>query len=181
MSYIITCPICRKQYKLTPKDPQALSQQMFSCPNCRNTAPFSTLIKNLEAPHNQTIQTSTPTKHNVHAATKVRQNPGMQAKAYLSVIGSNAKFVLNQGVYILGRRSSDSQATLQLAPDISMSRQHARLAVQVVGGRLLAQIVGIKANNPVIINGKICVAGQPCTLKPGDRLQLGMTRIVFTI
>ena len=43
--YIITCPICRKQYKLTPKDPSTLAQKTFSCPNCRYTTPFPTLIK----------------------------------------------------------------------------------------------------------------------------------------
>ena len=75
---------------------------------------------------------------------------------------------------------SDSTATLQLAPDISMSRQHARLSVQLVAGKLMAQIVSMKANNPVIVNGKVFAAGQSCTLKSGDSLQLGMTKILFT-
>ena len=166
--YIITCPICRKQYKLTPKDSSTLAQKTFSCPNCRYATPFPTLIKELA-----TQQPIT--------GTKVLQNVGMQAKAYITVIGSNAKFVLNQGIYVLGRKSSDSTATLQLAPDISMSRQHARLAVQLVGGRLMAQIVGLKANNPIIINGKMYAVGQPCTLKSGDKIQLGMTSIVFSL
>ena len=48
--YIITCPICRKQYKLTPKDPLTLAQKSFTCPNCRYTTPFPTLIKELTAP-----------------------------------------------------------------------------------------------------------------------------------
>ena len=106
---------------------------------------------------------------------------GQKSKAFISVLGSNERFVLNQGIYILGRKSSDSTATLQLAPDISMSRQHARLVVQAVAGKLMAQIMGLKANNPVIINGKMFAAGKPYTLKSGDRLQLGMTNIVFSI
>lgn len=182
--FIITCPICRKQYKLTPKDPSTLAQKSFTCPNCRYTAPFPTLIKDLAAPQPITRSDGNDSIHpnqRIHSATKVTQNVGMQSKAYLTVIGSNARFVLNQGVYVLGRKSSDSTATLQLAPDISMSRQHARLAVQMVGGRLMAQIIGLKANNPIFINGKVYAAGQPCTLKAGDKLQLGMTKIVFSI
>lgn len=182
--YIVTCPICRKQYKLTPKDPATLAQKTFSCPNCRYTTPFPTLIKDLSASQPVTRSEGvghTPINQSMHFATKVSQNAGMQSKAYISVIGNNARFVLNQGIYILGRKSSDSTATLQLAPDISMSRQHARLAVQMVGGKLMAQIVGLKANNPIIINGKVYAVGQPCTLKAGDKLQLGMTRIEFSI
>lgn len=181
--YIITCPICRKQYKLTPKDPSTLAQKTFSCPNCRYTTPFPTLIKELAAPQPITrSEGSEPASINqmIHSATKVSHNNVMQSKAYITVVGSNARFVLNQGIYVLGRKSSDSTATLQLAPDISMSRQHARLAIQMVGGRLMAQIIGLKANNPIFVNGKVYAAGQPCTLKTGDKLQLGMTRIVFS-
>lgn len=182
--YIVTCPICRKQYKLTPKDPSTLAKKTFSCPNCRYTTPFPTLIKELTTPQPITRSEGAgpaPINQKMHSATKVSQNVGMQSKAYVTVIGSNARFVLNQGIYVLGRKSSDSTATLQLAPDISMSRQHARLAVQMVGGRLMAQIIGLKANNPVFVNGKVYAAGQPCTLKSGDKLQLGMTRIVFSV
>ena len=172
--YIITCPICRKQYKLTPKDPSTLAQKTFSCPNCRYTAPFPTLIKELSATQPVTRSEGTeipPVNQRLHSATKVSSSVGMQSKAYITVMGSNARFVLSQGIYVLGRKSSDSTATLQLAPDISMSRQHARLAVQLVGGRLMAQVVGLKSY----------AAGQPCTLKSGDNLQLGMTRIIFSI
>lgn len=182
--YIITCPICRKQYKLTPKDPSTMGKKTFTCPNCRYSAPFSTLVKNLPEPQPVTRSDNVGTPPNnmaSHAATKVTPNIGGQSTAFLSVIGSNARFVLHQGVYILGRKSSDSTATLQLAPDISMSRQHARLTIQPVGGKLMAQIVGLKTNNPILINSKLYAAGQPCTLKAGDKLQLGATKLVFSI
>lgn len=182
--YIFKCPICKKQYKLTPKNPQTLSQKIFTCPNCRYSAPFPTLIKGLITPQPQNQQATSNGKSvspNAHSLTKVAQNRGVSIKAYLTVVGYNSKFILNQGLYVLGRKSSDSRATLQIAPDISMSRQHARLAILSVGGRIIAQILGLKADNPVIVNGKMCPTGQPCTLKSGDVLQLGMTRIVFTI
>lgn len=182
--HIVTCPICRKQYKITPKDPSALAQKTFSCPNCRYAAPFSTLINDMATPQPAAFPGNgrpASMNPNMHSATKVSTNAGMQPKAYLTVMGSSARFVLNPGIYILGRKSSDSTATLQLAPDISMSRQHARLSVQMVGGRLMAQIIGLKSNNPIVVNGKVYVAGQPYTLKAGDKLQLGSTRIIFSI
>lgn len=182
--YVITCPFCKRQYKLTPKDPSTLVNKTFSCPKCRYTTSFLTLIKDLPAaqPVTYTEAPVPPVKPQVqHGLTQIATNAGSQDKAYLSVLGCNSKFILKQGFYILGRKSSDSPATLQLAPDISMSRQHARLSVQFVGGRLKAQIVGLKANNPIFVNGKMCAAGQPCMLKSGDKLQLGSTRVIFTI
>lgn len=182
--YVITCPLCGKRYKLTPKDPSTLVNKSFSCPRCRYTTSFLTLIKDLPAAQPVTYS-EPPAPHAKpqipHGMTKVATDARTQDKAYLSVLGSNSKFILNPGFYILGRKSSDSPATLQLAPDISMSRQHARLSVHFVGGKLKAQIVGLKANNPIFINGKMCAAGQPCMLKSGDKLQLGSTRVIFTI
>lgn len=180
--YDFSCPICRKPFRLTVKDPSAMGRKQFSCPNCHYSAPFSTIVRNLPQPITRPEPKDTqPIGPAMHSATRVSPGIGMQSSAYLTVIGSNARFVLNQGVYVLGRKSSDSTATLQLAPDISMSRQHARLSVQLVAGKLMAQIVGLKANNPVFVNGKMFAAGQSCTLKSGDSLQLGMTRILFTI
>lgn len=180
--YIITCPICRKQYKLTPNNLSTLAQKTFSCPNCRYTTPFTALVKDIAVPEPITHSDAPPgVNQKLHSATRITSSPVVQSKVYLTVIGNNAKFILNQGIYVLGRKSSDSTATLQLAPDISMSRQHARLAVQIVGGKLMAQIIGLKANNPIIVNGKVYSSGQPCTLKSGDSLQLGMTKIIFSI
>lgn len=182
-NFIITCPICKKKYKLTQKDSSSLAHKIFSCPNCSYSAPFSTLISGLPISQPTTqLGNRIPSEAQAsHSATKVSNNIGMQSNAYLTVMDSNAKFLLNPGVYILGRKSSDSSATLQLTPDISMSRQHARLAVQFVGGKLMAQIVGLKASNPIIVNGRVYAAGQPCTLKSGDNLQFGMTKIVISI
>lgn len=179
--YIITCPICKRQYKLTPKDPSVLVQKIFSCPNCRYSTPFTTLIKDLTSGQPITRSEKIDDTAQIHSETKVSVNRNMQTQAYISISGSNSRFILTPGQYVLGRKSSDSSATLQLTPDISMSRQHAKLVVQYVGGKLMAQIVGLKANNPIFVNGKMYLAGRPCTLKSGDMLQLGMTRLVFSV
>ena len=185
-AFIITCPVCKKQYKLTPKDSTSLAKQSFTCPSCKYSAPFTALIKDLPVPQPITRTEEAPGSGRqdkiAHSATKVAHvAPNNQPKAFLQVAGSDSKFLLSQGAYVLGRKSSDSKATLQLAPDITMSRQHARLVVQLVAGKPVAQITGLKAENPVIVNGKVCVAGQRLTLKSGDHLQLGSTTIVYTV
>ena len=185
-AFIITCPVCKKQYKLTPKNAASLSKESFTCPNCKYAAPFTALIKDLPVPQPITRTEEAPGSGQqdkaTHSATKVAHvATNNQPKAFLQVAGSDSKFLLSQGTYVLGRKSSDSKATLQLAPDISMSRQHARLVVQLVAGKPVAQIMGLKADNPVIVNGKVCAAGQRCTLKQGDQLQLGATTFVYSV
>lgn len=182
--YIISCPACKQKYRLMPKDPSSLSGKNFSCPKCQYSTPFFALIKDLPqhiTRSDSPISSPLNQQKQHHNETKVSLSTGGTAKAYVTVEGSNNRFVLTQGVYILGRMSSDSMATLKLAPDICMSRQHARLAVQMVGGKMMAQIIGLKKDNPIFVNGKIYAAGQPCTLKSGDNIQLGSTRIIFSI
>lgn len=186
-AFVITCPVCKKQYKLTPNDPASLAKQSFNCPSCKYAAPFTALIKDLPVPQPVTRTEEAPgvarSKSVQHAATKVARAASAKPsvpRPLLQVVGSNVSFSLEQGVYILGRKSSDSPATLQLAPDITISRQHARLTVQPVAGRLVAQIVALKASNPIVINGKVYGTDQPCTLKSGDRLQFGETTVIFS-
>lgn len=185
-TYIITCPVCKQRYKATkiPSTPKP-----FVCKKCGYSAPInsvlqkdtpSQLVTNSEAT-NTITSTNNDVSPKIAPGTKVRAGAALEVKAYLTVMGNGVKFVLVPGVYILGRKSSDSKATLQIAPDISISRQHARLTVQSVGGKVMAQIIGLKNDNPVIINGKALSVGLPQTLRSGDRLQFGTTSVVYTI
>lgn len=185
--YIIVCPACKKQYKLIPNNLEALAGKSFLCPKCSYSVPFPALIKELQNIKNKptTQETSSPVTHSdkpaQHSETKVSRGAAGQQKASITVLSNNAKFIVNPGIYIIGRKSSDSMATLQIAPDISMSRQHARLVAQLVAGKLVVQISGLKAYNPVLINGKLLPHGNPYTLKNGDTFQLGNTRCLFAI
>ena len=185
-TYIITCPVCKQRYKATkiPSTPQP-----FVCKKCGYSAPLNSVL-NKDLPsqlvtNSEAVNLRSSANPNVLPktvpGTKVRAGTALEVKAYLTVVGNGVKFVLVPGVYILGRKSSDSMATLQIAPDITISRQHARLTVQSVGGKVMAQIIGLKNDNPVIINGKALPAGQAQTLRSGDRLQFGTTNIVYTV
>lgn len=173
--YTITCPICQKQYKLTVNNPAALTQKPFLCPNCKNESPFAKMINDIPKP-----QPVTRPGDKMSRKTVVAKNKENRVNGYLTVVGSNNKFVLNQDIYIIGRKSSDSTANLQVAPDITISRKHARLTIQHVGDKVNAVVIGLKHDNPIIVNSKVYEAGVPCTLKTGDKLKLGTTEMVFT-
>lgn len=202
-TYVITCPACKQRFKASKMPP---IDKPFVCPKCGYTAQINKSSLNDSAqpvtlsgddlqqpaapvtasdpvpeaaPAVAPAPAAAPTKK--VAGTKVKTGMALEVKAYMTVAGNGTKFVLIPGIYIMGRRSSDSNASLQIAPDIRMSREHARLAVQKVGGQVMARIIGLKADNPVLINNKILPAGQPYTLKNGDCVQLGATRIIYSV
>jgi len=113
--------------------------------------------------------------------TKVAAQAMMGAKGKMSLVveSTGMSFPLMQGTYILGRASSDSKATLKLAPDPYMSRQHARLYVGAVNGKIQCHLCGLASTNPIFVNDKKIETGSPVTLKSGDKILLGMTTILF--
>lgn len=182
----ITCPACHQRYRANkiPSTPVT-----FTCKKCGYQAPLASVLRG-EGPSQLVTKSETPNSQpsaqpnvgpRVVKKTKLNAGAGNEVKAYLTVLSNGTKFVLSSGVHILGRQSSDTMATLQLAPDIAISRKHARLIVQSVGGKVMAQIVNLKEDNPIIINGKPLSFGQSRTLRPGDILQFGTTNVVYSV
>ena len=184
--YVITCPACKQRYKAN-KIPS--THVTFECKKCGYKAPLSSVLQVQGTPQlvsNSEVSNQIPpplpkTAPQVVKKTKVKAEASGEIKAYFTVPVNGTKIVLTPGVYIVGRQSTDSMATLQLAPDIAISRQHARLTVRSVGGKVMAQILNMKSDNPIIINGKALLAGQTQTLRSGDRLQFGTTIVIYTI
>lgn len=170
-SYKITCPFCSKQFKLTTENPQSLAGKEFRCKGCNHVISLSQVL-HLEEQSVLVPTVGDPT-HIVGVASKGR--------VILEILSTGDRIALGEGQYTIGRRSSDSQATVQLAPDPYMSRLHARLAAKAVGERFVVQVASVKSNNPVFQNGKVCNVGQPYTLCSGDRLQFGGTQVSVTI
>lgn len=173
--YVVTCPICAKRYGLPPCEPADLVKRDFVCPNCRYSIPYTSLIKGLSAP--APMADNMVTQADPQMKTKIAGN-NIQ-KTMLHVISDGNKYILSPGNYTLGRRSSDSTATIQLAPDPYMSRQHANLYVATVGGKIVSQIRNLKPSNPIFINNKPLAEKKVQTLMDGDRIQIGMTHIIY--
>ena len=96
----------------------------------------------------------------------------------------NVKGVINlpsSGQFTLGRNSSDSTAQIKLTPDAAMSRVHAGMRVISQQGQPAYQVTSIKTSNPVYINGITIPKGKPYTLKAGDMLQMGETKLIFKV
>lgn len=219
-SFIITCPICGKKYKLSTENPAGLASQEFRCKQCKYCAPMSKVVPNLPRPAAPAAPAAMPQRPAAAPSIAPGIRPGMpqaapampqaapgavpgmapgmppaggmprktvvspranSPRAFLTIVGTGVRFTISEGQYTIGRRSSDSNASIQLAPDPYMSRLHARLAAKVINGRLVVQVCSTKADNPIIINGNACPPGVPQTLRANDHLQLGMTHVVFIV
>lgn len=179
----ISCPGCHKSFTLKTQNPNALMAKEFKCPKCGFSAPFSMLIGGRVA-DNPALHTHiaggglAPSAGFGGLKTKVAGQAQMGSMS-LVVESTGRSFQLMPGAYILGRASSDSKATLKLAPDPYMSRQHARLVVSSSYGKMQCQLCGLASTNPIFINNKKIPQGSAVTLKSGDKILLGMTTILF--
>lgn len=95
----------------------------------------------------------------------------------LIVADSGRRFPISNGIFTLGRMSSDSRASVKLAPDPYMSRMHARLEVSGNMGKVLCSITPLNSVNKIFVNGYPIAEGQKVTLSAGDELLLGMTKV----
>lgn len=182
----ITCPRCHKSFTLKTQNPNAVMGKEFKCPKCGFSAPFRRLMGG--------HVTDDPALHTHIAGGGLSQSAGfgemktriagqaqmgMTGTMSLIVESTGMSFPLMPGTYILGRASSDSKATLKLAPDPYMSRQHARLVIDTSMGKLQCQLSSLASANPIFINNKKIPQGSAVTLKSGDKILLGMTTIMF--
>lgn len=94
----------------------------------------------------------------------------------------NRQFPLGVGQFVLGRESSDSQATIKLAPDPYMSRSHACLTVaQSVSGASVVTLTGMNPKNDIFINNKRIHPMEGVKLSPGDEILLGNTVVKYIL
>lgn len=197
----VSCPGCKQKYKLTANDPVSLVNQNFNCKKCGFTASFRLVLpKNIVAKANQRPHLETHivgAGGNAPTETGGTRNPAIAGGAgakttvsgqqsikapHLIVNGTNMDFTLLPGIYIIGRNSLDSKATLKLTPDMYMSREHAKLVVEVANGVPVSKITGLKPNNPIMLgNGKALPHGAVLTLSDGNVLKFGNTVVKYVI
>lgn len=180
----ISCPNCHNAFTLKTQNPNALMAKEFKCPKCGFFEPFSMLLGGKPS-DNPALHTHiagggfAPSAG--FGALKTKVAGQTQACSMSLVVESTGRsFPLKPGTYILGRASSDSKATLKLAPDPYMSRQHARLTVTPNTGPGMAyELCGLASTNPIFVNNKKIPIGQTIILHPGDKILLGMTTVVL--
>lgn len=191
---VISCPGCKKSFNLSAENIGSLVNRNFTCKSCGFTASFRLVLpKHIVAKSMQQASLEThiggassvpppppvPTSGKAPNETRVSVHQPLHIP-HLLVKSSQQDFPLQPGEYIIGRNSSDSKATLKLAPDPYMSREHAKLVVRVENGQTIIGITGLKANNPIIVGqGKILPHGKMFKVQNGNVMKLGNTIIQF--
>lgn len=179
----IECPGCHQKYNLKVGNPALLAGEIFNCKKCRFSAPFPMV---LNSKRNSSLNTHIANADNKNGKTQVAgqktRMSGLRQDACMALVveKTGMRFPLYPGVYIVGRDSRDSRATLKLAPDPYMSRQHARLEVIPQAGTMRCLLFAMESSNPIYINNKKITAGTGVTLRSGDRLLFGMTTVTFS-
>lgn len=160
-------------------------QYSFKCPHCGQSTPFREIFgcAPAMAPNSQQ-----PLKTHIaggvgYPATAGSQKTRVVKTGPLAIVVENSgrRIPVGVGSYILGRDSSDSGASIKVAPDPYMSRLHARLDITREGNRMKCVIQPLKSSNAVIINSERVEEGQEKAIKPNDKVVLGMTTIHFEI
>lgn len=199
------CPRCRAGFSIKNATPAAVARQTFRCPKCGHTAPLSQILGGASSPgaHPATQIGGIPGSPKTQiggapgivggmpgtpktqiagamaggAKTQIAGGAGAPVVT-LTVMPSGRRIPLPQGVYTLGRDSSDSRASLRIAPDPYMSRLQARLEVMTSQVGPVCRIIGLSPTNPVMINNRPTNQNFGVDLRNGDTLLLGMTRVV---
>lgn len=196
---VIKCPTCQRKFKITCAAIEDLQDEAFKCPRCHYIAPFPVVFQwNQYAqstsdqptvpppPPTKIVQKGPKTKLATQIDTQGQQASNEQAsppvhKAYLTLPSLKRRILLKDGNFIVGRDSIDSRASIRLAPDRYMSREHARLLVTSNGGAVACHITSFKDNNPVYVNGQAVPIGMMVKLNTGDQIKLGNTLVLFEI
>lgn len=178
----IECPGCHQKYNLKVGNPALLTGEVFSCKKCGFSAPFPMVLNKRGNSGLKThIANVDPQSGKTQVAgLKTRLSGQNQGTGMALVIEkTRVRFPLCPGVYILGRDSRDSRATLKLAPDPYMSRQHARLEIIPHAGTVRCLLYAMESGNPIYINNRKIAPGAGIPLKSGDKILLGMTMVIF--
>ena len=183
----MTCPgTCGKRYKITISD-KDLASSTWTCPNCGYSAPFSVIAQMGHKPDNmppisnkdKTVINNDGTGNHTTPASPRTQFA--TAKWELKIIGTNFTIPLpvESGKYVMGRNSGDSTATIKVAPDRTISREHAMLYIKNQGGNFTFHIMGLKDNNPILINNQILPARRIVMLQENATIKMGKVSLML--
>ena len=89
-------------------------------------------------------------------------------------------FALRRGGNIVGRKDEDTQQDIDIEGDMTISRRSVELMVSLVmGGGFAYMAKVLNAKNPVYVNGTPLHQGNSITLRPGDTIMLGNTKLML--
>ncbi|MDR2041450.1 MAG: FHA domain-containing protein [Tannerella sp.] len=167
----VKCPHCHVGLKVDEqKIPEGIAS--FKCPKCKGEIPISVLEGKSKS--------SPASEDNTAILQPVRKGGGK-----LTVIGNAdtpaQTFLLQEGLYIVGRKVSVSKANICIETgDKLMSRNHMRIEVKKnPHGGLVHSLSDNNSKNRTLYNGKYLDEGEVIVLKNNDEIVAGHTVLRF--
>lgn len=162
----IVCPQCRAelQVKFEPQQ-QPMEARTYYAPRPQQVAYGETQLGGFSS-----------------GETKLSLPEGKGEKMAKLVCGER-DYALKEGVNIVGRCATKTEATVQIATDDSyMSRMHVRIEVRKLsGGGQKVVLSNYKNRNQTCINNHLIETGDEIRLADGDQIKMGKTIITFKI
>jgi len=167
----VKCPHCQVGLKVDEqKIPKGITS--FKCPKCKHDISVSILGLNQGNP-------SLPENNTVVL------HPLKKKEGVLNVLPGEGteeqKFLLHEGVYIVGRKAASSKADICIETnDKLMSRSHLRVEVKAdAKGGFIHTISDNHSKNRTMYNNKYLEAGEVIVLKNNDEIVIGRTVLRF--
>lgn len=165
----VKCPHCNVGLKVDEgKLPLGITS--FNCPKCKQPIPVSLLDK---------VDTN--------VETTLLYAPEQKTIGKLSVISNEETkeqvFPLHEGVYIVGRESKTSKATICIkTEDKSMSREHIRIEVKKdAKGGYKHYLSDNNSKNQTLYNSNYLRNNEVVVLSDNDEITLGRTTLRFNL
>lgn len=91
----------------------------------------------------------------------------------------NREYVLDVGVYVVGRYDETLNSDIAIKNDMNMSRRSVQITVSNATGSYSYVMRVLNATNQVMYNGTPLKVGSEISLLPGDEFVLGVTKFRF--
>lgn len=165
----VKCPHCNVGLKVDEgKLPLGISS--FNCPKCKQSIPISFLHKKES-----------------EAETILLHTPLLKNTGKISVLSneetSEQVFLLQEGIYVIGRESKTSKATIRIQTmDRSMSREHIRIEVKKDSMEGYKHYLSDNnSKNQTLYNNNYLRKGEVVVLSDNDEITLGRTTLRFNL
>lgn len=155
------CPHCHQP--LAFKRPEKGDSVGITCPQCKNHINIKIREKAIHLPG--------------------QEPPTHEARPRLMLTdGSQRDFVLRHGSNIIGRKDTDVEQDIAIDGDPTISRRSLEIQVSLAtGGGCAFRLKVLNAKNPVYVNNSPLHVGNSITLRPGDTLMLGGTKMKLCV
>ncbi|MDR3268760.1 MAG: FHA domain-containing protein [Tannerella sp.] len=167
----VKCPHCKIGLKVDEqKIPEGIAS--FKCPKCKQDIPISVLDgKQQNRPLSGT---------DTVVLQPVKKGSGILT-VHKSVDTPEQTFLLQEGLFIVGRKASVSKANICIeTADKLMSRNHLRIEVKKnPQGGLIHSLSDNHSKNRTLYNGRYLEEGEVIVLKNDDEVVMGHTSFRF--